>query len=964
MSVVDEFGRAIPSSYYGDDRPEGVNSRAPAELYQPLSAPRGPHERSEQSADHGRFRSGPSRGPFQQQQHFGGRPHGGGPPRNYQQQHHHQASRSQQHYQRNIGSYGAGDTTADRMDKHPSGRYLEEPMMCQYVWKSVFGETAIAEMEEQEEQAESDEVTKKRKGDPLEPADQEENNDKTLGEGESSENVADDDDQEKKKIAALEKAAYDTYRRKYCTHYMQQFFNKHLDDGWFRTMYSPAGVVQNFEKECQRAAEESKAMRIQAVGSASDAAREATIRFVLQSQLGNGLKNNVNTSTLLLAMPLSTPRSNPGTGPDEAAGPPAPVAVMNPVPASHNFADTSVLHIKDVPPFVTDEQLSSTLSDYYTPDAADGNDNIDWNLVVYSSTPCSSPGAPSDGGGRPDFRDFRRKSGGDRRRILYREAFVTCPALPEVITNILRNLDNEMKSPEDKETTNTADDAAVAHHVPRKSEGANADAAARKAQPPQPWFTVEVKCSDPYNRAHYDYDGFGAAPPDVNTDGTGEVPTRIAHVRVQNYTQLPTPSVTVLSASLSVSDRIESDQRAALSLARSLDAVKQIPEDCRLDAIIASIQEILEQAPSAASVEQSNASVSSDANEAALNMTALSDADTLDVAIAYLRRVHLLVFYHGCDLCTSGAADVWAGQHAASTIHLRLKNADEILLQQQQKDKAAATSEADSEAPEGVPDLLSELKKDLLVQRLDESISKALEQWTDPDAVLMKLKPAGAEDLSAISDAEVHVEERWLADHSLVDNDGRARCSFHFCGKLFKDASFLHKHLLKKHGSDYLKAEKAKVQDKFMMDAWETAENRPLPDILVDCGEKLGWKAVPVSGKVPMAIDPEPDLWKKAEEHRKMAEEEKRKRREFDRPHGNYSMGEPRPPRAPRFVDVDDMQDETLEVSFDTIEVALPPPAFISPTSKDAEPGESADASQSGKSDAVVVPKKKRRKLL
>ncbi len=40
----------------------------------------------------------------------------------------------------------------------------------------------------------------------------------------------------------------------------------------------------------------------------------------------------------------------------------------------------------------------------------------------------------------------------------------------------------------------------------------------------------------------------------------------------------------------------------------------------------------------------------------------------------------------------------------------------------------------------------------------------------------------------------------------VLDEDGRVRCSLHFCHKLFKDRAFLLKHLLKKQ-SNQLRAE-------------------------------------------------------------------------------------------------------------------------------------------------------------
>ena len=82
-----------------------------------------------------------------------------------------------------------------------------------------------------------------------------------------------------------------------------------------------------------------------------------------------------------------------------------------------------------------------------------------------------------------------------------------------------------------------------------------------------------------------------------------------------------------------------------------------------------------------------------------------------------------------------------------------------------------------------------------------------------------------------------------------------------FCHKLFKDGTFLRKHLKKKH-YEYCEAEQAKCHDPYMMKAWEGAgasRPRPLsassvvgpprlivPDILVDCGTKYGCIPAPL----------------------------------------------------------------------------------------------------------------------
>jgi hypothetical protein len=275
--------------------------------------------------------------------------------------------------------------------------------------------------------------------------------------------------------------------------------------------------------------------------------------------------------------------------------------------------------------------------------------------------------------------------------------------------------------------------------------------------------------------------------------------------------------------------------------------------------------------------------------------------DTLDVSIAYLRRVHLFSFYNGCS-STFHLGDVLAEKHATGTIHLRLKGADDILEDREEK------------------------TTDLLVMRLDESISKALEesaQWVSGVYVLSEELDAKAAELEEM---EEQARYDWIENHGIVDEAGRGRCSFHSCRKLFKNDKFLKKHLLKKHG-EFLNAEMAKCHDSFMMKAWDEESNRPVPPVLVDCGATFGLVPSPVVGVEPMAEDPEPELWRKEEEQRKRKEEQEGRYMEGDMPRLPHDhVDEPPRRRASNFVDVDDMKEEQVELSFKNVEVVVPPP--------------------------------------
>ena len=175
------------------------------------------------------------------------------------------------------------------------------------------------------------------------------------------------------------------------------------------------------------------------------------------------------------------------------------------------------------------------------------------------------------------------------------------------------------------------------------------------------------------------------------------------------------------------------------------------------------------------------------------------------------------------------------------------------------------------------------------------------------------------------------VKQTWISEHTiLADNgQGRARCAFRYCAKLFKSAGFLEKHLLKKHASE-LKLEQLKVHDAYIMRGWEQDPIRScLPKMCMDCGYDIGFREVPVVGVVPPTTedgdldndqeqtdkvmltchDPEPELAKQyaADQERRMA-----KRRNKG---GNYNNHSGHGGGAV-IVDVDDMVEEKVELKF------------------------------------------------
>lgn len=451
-----------------------------------------------------------------------------------------------------------------------------------------------------------------------------------------------------------------------------------------------------------------------------------------------------------------------------------------------------------------------------------------------------------------------------------------------------------------------------------------------KGKGPAAFLELDVDCTDPYGRYDIDADGKGSGPANADEfgpddeDNPGKLPIRRATVFVATASPFSDQPTSVLSAAVSSSARIGRDGAQAITISRALDVAAAIPRGTRLD-------DLLELLFPAGTGALESASSSPDRRQEA--------EDILDVTISYLRRVHLFSFYNGCT-SADNLGDVLGGKHPSSTIHLRLSGADEILKKAEEEAEAPFDEGKPETDPKGctAEDGSASVTKDLLVRRLDESISKALEEMTS-SVIAASSDDCPVDDKTNVLAKEIEAAEEavtptWINDHALVDEDGRARCSFHFCRKLFKDRKFLEKHLVKKH-SEHLRAEKAKCHDGHMMKAWDAEEVRPVPPVLVDCGSRFGMVPSNVVGAEPVAEDPEPGLWAKEEERRAKIEEEQRQRRErraaAAEADGDMDDGLGAGSKRPRgasgnFVDVDDMQDEKVELSFEAIEVPVPQP--------------------------------------
>ncbi|KAJ8602169.1 hypothetical protein CTAYLR_003535 [Chrysophaeum taylorii] len=217
------------------------------------------------------------------------------------------------------------------------------------------------------------------------------------------------------------------------------------------------------------------------------------------------------------------------------------------------------------------------------------------------------------------------------------------------------------------------------------------------------------------------------------------------------------------SSRLSEPSRISKDLETARAIARAMDAKADIPEDCRLDAIL---------------------------------VLAGDDVVSLDASAAYLRRVHLVVYY--------------AAAVCSSEVELVSRDVPWVT----RRDKVLEEDGTD-DWPE-LDDFDQKLRDILAAANDDEEEDYDLEE----DALLEK------------------TTDEFVKTHTSEEDMGRARCAFEWCHKLFKSDMFLKKHLANRH-ADYLEAWLTPTRRPFMWRRYQADARKPLPPIRTDKGDEI-----------------------------------------------------------------------------------------------------------------------------
>ncbi|KAL7554685.1 hypothetical protein ACHAWF_018201 [Thalassiosira exigua] len=878
------------------------------------------------------------------------------------------------------GSGGGGDEeeppSGPRSKAHASERYAEQPVLCQFLWKKEEEERRERERREGRKEGIPDEVMADAEGRGEEERAADEGNDDGGGDEDPSASSSSRPSRPPPAFESqdAEDAAYRDYNSKYCLNYVRTFFNHHLDDPWFRARLSPLERVRRAKRERSRADGEAFDVRREILQSLEDVTKgvipkkdpdcgehlgAAKCNFVASCRLGVGTK------------PTAPAAHHPHHHHHHHHHPPPYGYHHHSHHWRHGRDETDLQHdvlqgedrnrierhakghlhsfvrhescvkVVDVLPSVSDERLLQAIAEHCVAGGPEGGGGSGGGGGSRSGT--------GGGSGAPSSSSTDLASHLAPPTAVYGDAVVV-PTHDDVPSDPYHRAcyavfpSREAKDAflEGLHRANEEADRGRRGGGRRgrrgRGDGSGGDGKNENPndRPPLPRvLELDVDCTDVHGRREVDHDGRGGAPPvAVPPPGSGgkkkrdstaastSLEAKRCTVYVSTSPLAPSQPVSVLSAAVSSRKRVPRDRERAAKIARDLDAAREVKPGRRLDDLLKLLY------PGEGELDGGAGGA--------------DDEDVLDVSVAYLRRVHLFPFYDGRDPADE-VGDVLSHDHPAGTIHLRLRDADEMLAKAAEERGEVLPAAAGEGTGEGKGEKEGdEGPKDMLVARLDERLDRALARaaslaergpavLVDPDV------DAAARDLES---AERACRKDWIDTHGILDADGRARCSFHFCRKLFKDTTYLHKHLLKKH-SDQLRAERAKCHDGPMMVAWDLDEDRPVPPVLMDCGGKVGLVPSAVRGSTnPTAADPEPAMWRE-ERERQMREEEERRRREEEemaamraaepeemedrRRVEAANVGEK---RKSNFVDVDDMVEEKVELSFEDVGGAdlAPPP--------------------------------------
>lgn len=309
---------------------------------------------------------------------------------------------------------------------------------------------------------------------------------------------------------------------------------------------------------------------------------------------------------------------------------------------------------------------------------------------------------------------------------------------------------------------------------------------------------------------------------------------------------------------LSFEERVQNDTKSAMELASLLDIERRVPIETQLASLLA--------IPEVVTVLQQG-----------------KPTDTLDFSIAYLRRVHCALFYEGrilrdeFQMLTATPIVLHRTIPFVPTSNSLMTSIDESIEKKDDEEKEEVQEdyvrekrrrddfiEEDQDVVDDVNNIDPEdtSERGGKRQRVDQSsqlitsssnitrrpfplrnkfVTTLIHDLRQGNVKLLKLQQE-AEVIRQLND---EIFNSSLQSQAIIEVEGKSRCFFHSCRKLFKSIDFLSKHMKIKHEEFCYDAFLDNSYDS-MRSRFESDEllHRPLPPIRVETSNGIEYKTI------------------------------------------------------------------------------------------------------------------------
>jgi len=259
-----------------------------------------------------------------------------------------------------------------------------------------------------------------------------------------------------------------------------------------------------------------------------------------------------------------------------------------------------------------------------------------------------------------------------------------------------------------------------------------------------------------------------------------------------------------LDPSLSTPSRIAFDCEQAISLAYILDEEKGLKSSNLPNEMEVEVQNSL----GLKSILEDNGVIE------ALNNSDDPICAKLDLVCAYLKRVHLYVYYGAQQYSSEGEL---------------------LLVKTYRRNEHAKSSQTEEKVENGMEvdcsTLPAESKVPTMEQKIDEAVAARIKEAKESAAMIVKEEAVCKEFLIE----EEAMIAKWLDEMTLLTDEAHARCGIKDCGKLFRDIPYVHKHLKNKHAAE-MNIFTADIAVPYLKMAYEEDKEKPLPTIPLDVG--------------------------------------------------------------------------------------------------------------------------------